>query len=216
MDINLRIAGAAGQGVLTTGNLLIGALAEAGLHVLGTQSYMSRIRGGLNWFDIRVGDRELFGPARRADLLVALTTPALEILGPEVAEGGLALFDGPDTGAAAGIGFTDAAAEVAGSKVMANTVAAGAVFRACGYDVDALCGYLAEQFAKRGPEVIDANVRCARRGAELAEGLGGRLAAPAPAGAPSWLVSGAEAVGLAAATAGVRFLTAYPMTPATA
>ncbi|HET6428158.1 MAG TPA: 2-oxoacid:acceptor oxidoreductase subunit alpha [Phycisphaerae bacterium] len=216
MDINLRIAGEAGQGVQTTGNLLIGALARAGLHVLGSQSYMSRIRGGLNWFDIRVGDRELFAPARLADVLVALTAPALEILGPEVTEGGLVLFDGPGMGKATGIEFTKAAKEVAGSKVMANTVAAGAVFRACGYDVDGLCEYLGEQFGKKGSDVVDANVRCAHRGAELAEGLAGKVAAPSPSGASGWLVSGAEAVGLGAATAGVRFLTAYPMTPGTA
>jgi len=216
MDINLRIAGEAGQGVQTTGNLLIGALARAGLHVLGSQSYMSRIRGGLNWFDIRVADRELFAPVARADLLVALTTAALEILGPETAEGGLILFDGEEADGATGIVFTEAAKDVAGSKVMANTVAAGAVFRACGYDVDGLCEYLTEQFAKKGADVVDANVRCARRGAELAERLAGKAVAPTPCGAPGELVSGAEAVGLGAATAGVRFLTAYPMTPGTA
>ena len=80
MDITVRVAGEAGQGVQTTGSLLVGALAGVGLHVAATQSYMSRIRGGLNWFDIRIGDRELFGPREKADLLVALTDAALRTL----------------------------------------------------------------------------------------------------------------------------------------
>ena len=33
MDVNVRIAGEAGQGVQTTGNLLVGAFARAGMHV---------------------------------------------------------------------------------------------------------------------------------------------------------------------------------------
>jgi 2-oxoglutarate ferredoxin oxidoreductase subunit alpha len=64
MDVCIRVAGEAGQGVQTTGNLLVGALAGMGLHVVATQSYMSRVRGGLNWYDVRVGDGEL-SPARR-------------------------------------------------------------------------------------------------------------------------------------------------------
>ncbi|HUU55083.1 MAG TPA: 2-oxoacid:acceptor oxidoreductase family protein, partial [Armatimonadota bacterium] len=46
MDINIRIAGAAGQGVETSGDLLVEAFAKLGLHVFATQTYLSRIRGG--------------------------------------------------------------------------------------------------------------------------------------------------------------------------
>ena len=59
MDVTVRIAGEAGQGVETAGTLLVEAFAQMGLHVFATQSYMSRIRGGLNWFDIRIADMEL-------------------------------------------------------------------------------------------------------------------------------------------------------------
>jgi len=201
MDINVRVAGEAGQGVLTTGNLLVGALAGLGLHVLSSQSYMSRIRGGLNWFDVRIADEELFSPRRTADLLVALTPPARDILAEDLTEGGMLLFDGAGGDGAVGIEFSRAAQEAAGSKLMANTVAAGAVFAVLGYDCGRLCGYLATQFKKKGDEVVAANVTCARRGAELAGTHAGRIPAPAPAAAPDYLCSGAEAIGLAAAAA---------------
>ena len=41
------------------------------MQLLSTQSYMSRIRGGLNWCDIRVSEQECFAGKEQADLLVA-------------------------------------------------------------------------------------------------------------------------------------------------
>src|SRR3989339_215373 len=93
-DINIRIAGEAGQGVQTTGDILVGAFAAAGLHVFSVQSYMSRIRGGMNWYDIRIADRELFSGREDADLLVALTPDSLAALAPTVRTGGLILAEG--------------------------------------------------------------------------------------------------------------------------
>ena len=77
MDLNIRIAGEAGQGIKTTGHLLVDVFASMGLWVFSTQSYMSRIRGGLNWQDVRVADYRITSSRDQADLLVALTEEAL-------------------------------------------------------------------------------------------------------------------------------------------
>ena len=215
MDITIRVAGEAGQGVKTTGGLLEGALAALGVHVFSTQSYMSRIRGGLNWFDIRIGDTELFGGKPRAELLVALTKPALDILRETVADGGVALFNGPASNGTIGIELTKVAKELTGSPIMANTVAAGAAFVLLGYDVEGLCAYLRQAFGDKGDQVVADNIRCAQRGAELVARRG-VVKAPKPAGAPLRVITGAEAIARGAATAGVKFYAAYPMTPSTA
>ena len=89
MDLTVRIAGEAGQGVLTTGVLLVRAFAAMGLNVFATRSYMSRVRGGLNWYDVRIGGEHLYGPAPKADILVAMTDVALELLREETNDGGL-------------------------------------------------------------------------------------------------------------------------------
>ena len=216
MESSLRIAGEAGQGVLTTGNMLVGAFAEMGLHVLAAQSYMSRIRGGLNWFDVRIADEELFCPREKPELLVALTDVALETLRGEVADGGLILYDGQSADGAIAIDLAKAAKEAGAPRIMANAVAAGAVFALLGYDCRRLCAYLKKQFGRKGEEVVQANVNCAGRGAELASRYAGRLKAPAPGKAAAAVYSGAEAIGLGAATAGVKLVTSYPMTPSTA
>ena len=211
-----RIAGEAGQGVQTTGDLLVNSLADSGLHVFSTQSYLSRIRGGLNWYDVRIADHELFSSRHAIDVLVALSKESLEILRKDLAEGGVAFFDGAQAEGAFAIDFTKAAKDVAGAAIMANTVAAGAVYEALGYDVETLCAYLGVEFRKKGQDVIDKNVKAAKRGAELArEKKAPRLKSPQPVGAPHVVYSGTDAVGLGAATAGVKLSLAYPMTPST-
>ena len=216
MDINVRVAGEAGQGVQTTGNLLVGAFASIGRQVFSTQSYMSRIRGGLNWYDIRVSDEELFCGREHADVLVAFTKDALDALRGDVQSDGLILFDGTSEPGAICLALTETARAAAGNSLMANTVAAGVVFALLGYDVEKLCAYLAVEFKKKGEEAVQRNIACARRGAELAASVDASLDAPQCDGAPCQVYNASQAVGLAAATSGVKLVAAYPMTPSTA
>jgi len=217
MDVNVRVAGEAGQGVQTTGDLLVHVFASMGLHVFSSQSYMSRIRGGLNWYDIRASDAELFSGREKADLLVALIPDAVEALRDDVTPNGMILLDGEKGNGATPLPFTKTAQDLTQSALMANSVAAGAVFAVLGYDVQTLCDYLGVQFKKKGEEVVRNNVRCAQRGAKLVSTAGGAgaLKSPAGRGAPAPVYSGAEAVGLAAAVSGVKFVASYPMTPST-
>lgn len=215
MDLNIRIAGEAGQGIKTTGHLLVDAFASMGLWVFSTQSYMSRIRGGLNWQDVRIADYPITSSREDADLLVALTEEALATLADEVNEGGLILFDAREAvDGAVPIPFTETAKE-RGSAIMANSVAGGAIFTVLGYDTGVLEDYLRHVFADKGAEVVDANIELVHRGAELASEHTSALHAPEPADAPPQVYDGTEATALSAAVSGVRFVAAYPMTPST-
>ncbi|MFQ6117042.1 MAG: 2-oxoacid:acceptor oxidoreductase family protein, partial [Candidatus Bipolaricaulia bacterium] len=64
-DLSFKIGGEAGQGVESSGAGFTKALAHGGLHVFAHQEYMSRIRGGHNFFQIRVSDRPLYAQADR-------------------------------------------------------------------------------------------------------------------------------------------------------
>jgi len=215
MDMLMRIAGEAGQGVETLGGLLTDTFAGLGLHVFSTETYMSRIRGGINWFDIRIGEEELFSGRERPNLLVVLAPKSLDFLRRQVGECDLiVLNDKPQPGTIA-VEFGEEAKKLTGAPVMGNTVAAGVVLRLLGYEVGALDSHLAARFRPKGQEVVDANLRCARRGAELAEPYVGYLPPPKQVGAPGFVCTGNEAIALGAATAGVRLYTAYPMTPST-
>ena len=217
MDTNIRICGGAGQGVQTTGDLLVQVFAASGLHLFATQSYMSRIRGGVNSFDLRIADAELFSGRERADLLIALNREALDACRADVESSAVILFEGtgaPHDGVLA-LDFTGAAKAAGGSAIMANSVAAGAVLTLLGYDTAPLHQVLRDQFTKAGGEVVRANIACADRGAELAAEWRGRVAAPTRGEPFGVVLSGSEAVGQGAATAGVKFAASYPMTPST-
>ena len=215
MEIQVRIAGEAGQGVQTTGNLLVSSFARLGVQVAATQSYMSRIRGGLNWVDIRVGAEADYATRDSPDLLIALTDAAVEILGGELAGGGTVVYNGQARDGALAIDLAGLAKSAGGKPIMANAVAAGAVYALLGYDVEALCGFLQEAFRKKGPEVAEANAACARAGGQALRDHAGMLAAPPPGDSARTLYHGAEAIALGAATAGVKVASAYPMTPGT-
>lgn len=215
MAVAIRIAGEAGQGVVTTGQLLVQSFAELGLEVLATRSYMSRVCGGLNWYDIRIADEPLFGPAKKADLLVAMTDAAADILCDEMAPGGLILHNNAQGNGEINIDFEAVAKATAGNKLYSNTVAVGAVMTSLGYDLATIEDLLQEQFGKKGPQVVSDNIACLREGAKLASAGAARLQAPQTTNGSSRVYDGASAAGLGAAVGGVKFTAAYPMTPST-
>ena len=54
IDFNFMVGGEAGQGVQSVGLLLAKVFARGGYHVFADQDYESRIRGGHNFFRVRV------------------------------------------------------------------------------------------------------------------------------------------------------------------
>ena len=216
MDINIRIAGEAGQGLVVVGNLLVGAAAASGLEVFSGKSYMSRIRGGLNWCDLRFADHELFGLNEQQDLLLALNETALELLREHTAADAIILLDSKDDRPhTLTVDFTGIAKQSGGLDIMSNTVAAGTIWGMLGYPLEFIESFLRREFAGRD-EIIAKNLACAAAGYEKGLTLSMNLTAPSPVQAPASVTTGAAMIGLAAATSGVKLVTAYPMTPGTA
>ena len=58
-DFNFMIGGEAGQGVQSTGFLPAKVFAGGGYHVFADQDYESRLRGGPNFFRVRVSSDEV-------------------------------------------------------------------------------------------------------------------------------------------------------------
>ena len=59
------------------GMVLAKSLVRAGFHIVVTQSYMSRVRGGHNTYTIRVSPDPIAAPREGVDLLVALNQETL-------------------------------------------------------------------------------------------------------------------------------------------
>lgn len=218
MDLTIRIGGEAGQGLVSLGETLTGAFSHTGLHVFTGKSYMSRVRGGLNWYDVRISGSELFALKKQADLTIALSEDAKDILREFVAPDGILIYNGAgdDEGKSISMDFAELAKDAGGSQVMANSVAAGVIFAVLGYDPESLYAYLKKEFGDKEKDVIKKNLDCAKKGYDEASGKDLKLKAPESADAPCEYSSGAAAMALSAAVSGVKFVSAYPMTPGTA
>ena len=102
-----------------------------------------------------------------------------------------------------------------------NMVGLGAAATLIGLPIEIVVAVLAGQLGRKGDAVLAASAAALKLGADAAAGLPAmpRLSAPhaddATRWATCWNISGNQATGLGALKAGVRFVAAYPITPAT-
>ncbi|WP_448517065.1 2-oxoacid:acceptor oxidoreductase subunit alpha, partial [Pseudothermotoga sp.] len=108
-------------------------------------------------------------------------------------------------------------AESFGNRIYANSVATGVLAGIMELDIDALKKNIEEYFAKKGNEVINANVSAALKGYELGRKLGLKLELKkCEEVRKKNLLNGSLAVALGAVAGGCNFVSSYPMSPSTA
>lgn len=227
-NMTFKIAGAAGQGVESSGAGFTQSLARGGLQVFALQDYMSRIRGGLNFFQVRVHEKSLHSHTDEVHMLLPLNKEALEEFQSQVVKGGGIVYDEGlkvDRKSIANRGqkampvpLLDIAKEH-GERVMANTAALGAAAGVVGYSYERLADVIRENFGRKGGEVVAANLRVARAAymyadENYASDFEWKLQELSDA-PQRMIMSGNQALALGALAGGCRFISAYPMTPAT-
>jgi 2-oxoglutarate ferredoxin oxidoreductase subunit gamma len=91
----IRVAGFGGQGVVTIGRVLGSAFTiHEGLNSVNTRSYGPESRGGACRSEVVVSQSEIHYPSvRKADVLVALSQPALDKYIQDLKEDGILLVD---------------------------------------------------------------------------------------------------------------------------
>jgi 2-oxoglutarate ferredoxin oxidoreductase subunit alpha len=216
-DRSVFVAGAAGEGIQTIGDVIARTLLSHGYPVFAAQDYESRIRGGFSSVRLRVGDAPRNAPRPDADILLALNARARERYRELLQPGGLLLAEGVADGSSVAVPFSDLAVKLGGSMLYINSVAAGALCAALGVPFAVLRVVLEETFEKRGTDVVRSNVRAAEAGFDAARtSLGSRAPRELSARANRYAFASAhETIPLAAAASGCRFIAAYPMSPST-
>lgn len=216
-DLNVVIAGAAGEGLQTVGEVLAETIAGHGYAVFAWQEFESRIRGGQNRYSIRISEKPVNAPAMSADILLALNDGAAIKYGPLIQKDGILIAEKKIRDRMIPIAFSDIAQKELGNKIYASTMAIGALAAAVGMNIEVLHTVLAQKFAKKGNSVVAANRVAAEKGYSLAqEGCRGICPWRLPKQDTRYqLIAGKEALATAAVLAGCRFIAAYPMSPAT-
>jgi 2-oxoglutarate ferredoxin oxidoreductase subunit alpha len=221
IDLNIVIAGAAGQGVHTITGLLARILVRQGCQVLYVQDYQSRIRGGHLFNRIRVSDQPLLSSREGIDLLVALNQESIPRHRDELSRQGVIIYDASEVSdLPAGVNTLalkagDLLPDRQAAEVAINAGACGALLGLLKVPMEPLMQLLLEAFAAKGTEVVGWNHKAAAAGYRQGAAAGNHhsLAGIAAPPQPRLLMSGHEAVALGALAAGLQFMCGYPMTP---
>ncbi len=226
--VSIALAGSGGSGVMTAGTLLLTAAAKAGSYGLMVRTSGPQIRGGEAAALLRLADRPVDTLGDAFDLLLAIDWGNINRFADEIPLAATSVIVGdPDEGDPpaiyAGTGaryvplpLKKIAKGIAGAWV--NMVALGLAGALAGLPQAALEDAVRADW-KRGESALAANLAALAAGYAAAAGITPPLAVPQLARSAKardrWLISGNEAAGLGAIRGGVRFVAAYPITPAT-
>lgn len=224
MELNWKVAGYAGEGIMTTGLLFSKACARHGLNIFDYTEYPSLIRGGHNTYQVLASHKPVHSQKKLLDLLIALNKNALSFHKQELNENSLVVFDQEDDkidikdyslpGIFFNLPMVRLAEESGAPRVMANNVALGASMFFLGLDIEILENLIKDIFGKKGEAVISLNKKAARSGYDYAQQNGKPLKTFEKKDQGSRItITGNEAAGLGAIAGGLHCYIAYPMTP---
>ncbi len=221
-DYSVKVGGEAGQGINTIGSILSRAFADQGLHLFAHQDYYSRVRGGHNFYQVRVASDPLYSYSDKIEVLVALDKDSLQLHAHELQDEGVIIYDKnniePETSGEHyfALPMAELGEKHGGKKVMGNTVATGAVWQIMGGVPEILENTLKKLFQSKGSEIAESNIKAARAGADYAaENFSGRCKCNLgkPVAREQMVLTGNDSLALGALAAGCRFVSSYPMTP---
>jgi 2-oxoglutarate ferredoxin oxidoreductase subunit alpha len=220
-SVSVALAGSGGAGVMTAGNMLLEAAAQAGYYSLMTRTSGPQIRGGEAAAMVRVCTFPTDGQDDRFDVLAAIDWQNVNRFAAELPLSAKSLIladpakgEVPEAFRKGGARFVPLPLHALAKQVEGgwpNMVALGVLAGLMGLPADALERAIARA-SKKGK---DAALAAARLGMAQAASMEGFPLAPPPADSKRWLITGNEAAGLGALRGGVRFVAAYPITPAT-
>ncbi|MFH1880813.1 MAG: 2-oxoacid:acceptor oxidoreductase family protein, partial [Bacillota bacterium] len=199
--INLCIGGAAGDGIETMAGILEKILQRSGFHLFSMRDFMSRIRGGHNFVQIRFSPNPVAAHTDALDILIAYDSRTYTEHQERLKPGGMLLCD-PE------LGISDSRmlsipikklARESGSARTIGVVCVGALMKLFGLPLGAAEAVLGETLDTK---ILDMNLAAVRKGFANAEQKQ-KLSAPVPDG--KLLMTGAEAMAMGALAGGLRF-----------
>lgn len=175
-ELNIRIAGTGGQGVIKAGLVLAEAFVLEGKNVVQLQSYGPEARGGASRADIVVSDEEIDFPGlRRIDYLLVLHDSAYKKYYPYVDEKTHVIYDSSLVNARRGLGlpFTKTSIREFGTPLFANMVAIGALSALLGLKPEKV-----EMVIGKRMRNAEENIRAFRIGFEMNKSAEPKVAKP--------------------------------------
>ncbi len=227
----IAIAGKAGQGILSMGELIQDICRDIGLYSFVWVDYPSLIKGGHNVVFIRISDTPIYAPVEQINYLITLDAESLEIHWDEIVKKGVLIYDKdivkkeisqrpnktqPFFGV--GVPFNAISRGINKSTRYANTSAIATLHYVLGWELATYAKILEKKFKKKSQQIVDDNISAMKRGYEYAEENYDSIFTHQlnkGQAEPYYSIDGSQALAFGAIKAGVKFTAAYPMTPAT-
>lgn len=209
MDYNILVGGKAGQGMDTFAGLLEKVLQRLGFNIYAHSDYMSRVRGGHNFFYIRFSDKELYSYNPNVDVVFALDEETVVNHNDKLKKDGIIIADSEIANDNDIINLP--LGEIAGklkNAMVVSTVGLGAILKYFGLPMDAAIEVIKDELSEKMAEV---NIEAVKEGYNLLETKYNLETQKNE----KIVINGNQAVGVGAIAAGVKFYCGYPMTPST-
>jgi 2-oxoglutarate ferredoxin oxidoreductase subunit alpha len=219
-ELTFAFVGSGGDGAVAAGDIIAGACAREGLHVVKTEAYGPQIRGGESSAVVRVSSLHLHGQADRVDVLVVFSWDDFARFKNEVVVADDAVIfceigDAPPAELASRQIFEIDFKQSAKAKNVLSIALVASLF---GLPLEATRTGVQQRFAKKKTAVIEENLKSFDKGIAEAERIScalrtGNRALTYERGPARLLMSGNEASAFGAIHAGCRFFAGYPITP---
>lgn len=209
MDYSILVGGEAGQGMDTFTHILEKTLKRCGFYVFTHSDYMSRVRGGHNFFYIRFSDKPIYSYSLKVDVVFGLNDESVRLHSPKLKEEGIIIADKEIArdSKIVHLPLMDTARDLKNSRVF-TTIGLGAILKYFGLSLKSSEEIIEEEFKE---EIATINIKALYAGYEMVN----RKYDIETLEDKNILIDGNQAVGLGAIAAGCKFYCGYPMTPST-
>ena len=209
MDFTILVGGAAGQGMDTFAEILEKSLKRCGFHIFSHSDYMSRVRGGHNFMQIRFSDKPISTYTKKVDIIFALNEETVDIHESKLKKDGIIILDEEISKEKdlLHLPLEKMAKNLENVKVT-STIGLGAILKYFGLPKDETKKIIRKEFDEK---IAGINIEALDQGYELIE-TKHKLEIKED---KSIIINGNKAVALGAIAAGCRYYCGYPMTPST-
>ncbi len=207
-ELSVFLGGQAGEGV-KRGAFVIGKLFNRyGYHIFIMDDYVSTIRGGQDYSEIRISKKEVFSQKGVADIFFSFHRDIFERYSNKTNSNSVAILDGES---GTNVPFDKLIKENAGASVMKPSIAMGVLSYICEIPFEVVQKTLESEFRDKA----EINVKLAKAGFDYASKKNFPRIRMERWVKPQFpMVSGNELTALGAVRAGMKVYTAYPITPA--
>jgi 2-oxoglutarate/2-oxoacid ferredoxin oxidoreductase subunit alpha len=180
-----------------------------------TQDYQSRIRGGHNTYALRASTQDIQAPQEAIDLLLCLDARTMELHRQKLSPGSLAVID-TDWNIEAQ-NCLRVPYKVLASKISSNILSLGIAGALLGLPEEGFGRAIEEFFGHKNPSLTVENRKTLSSAYDWIQTQDTSFPKLQPVSDPKsrLMLNGNEAIALGALSAGLKFVSFYPMTPAT-